>query len=201
MIDIMLVDDEVLALEYLKNMVDWERNGYHVVGCATSGKKALELFDRTHPQIVISDIRMPGTDGLELTRQIKEKDKETVVILLSAYRDFDYAQKGIRYGVANYLLKHELSAELILKELEEVKEKLERAFRATASFFCFSTNVIRSFRVSLPRQGGPKKSRRLCGTFWKRAWKILCFMRQMCRSRRITGFYFTALKIQRANTW
>lgn len=127
MIDIMLVDDEVLALEYLKNMVDWERNGYHVVGCATSGKKALELFDRTHPQIVISDIRMPGTDGLELTRQIKEKDKETVVILLSAYRDFDYAQKGIRYGVANYLLKHELSAELILKELEEVKEKLERA--------------------------------------------------------------------------
>ena len=109
MTDIMLVDDEVLALEYLKNMVDWERNGYHVVGCATSGKKALELFDRTHPQIVISDIRMPGTDGLELTRQIKEKDKETVVILLSAYRDFDYAQKGIRYGVSNYLLKHELS--------------------------------------------------------------------------------------------
>ncbi len=100
MTDIMLVDDEVLALEYLKNMVDWERNGYHVVGCATSGKKALELFDRTHPQIVISDIRMPGTDGLELTRQIKEKDKETVVILLSAYRDFDYAQKGIRYGVS-----------------------------------------------------------------------------------------------------
>lgn len=93
MTDIMLVDDEVLALEYLKNMVDWERNGYHVVGCATSGKKALELFDRTHPQIVISDIRMPGTDGLELTRQIKEKDKETVVILLSAYRDFDYAQE------------------------------------------------------------------------------------------------------------
>ena len=53
--------------------------------------------------------------------------KETVVILLSAYRDFDYAQKGIRYGVSNYLLKHELSSELILKELEEVKEKLERA--------------------------------------------------------------------------
>ena len=80
MTDIMLVDDEVLALEYLKNMVDWERNGYHVVGCATSGKKALELFDRTHPQIVISDIRMPGTDGLELTRQIKEKGYDDCAI-------------------------------------------------------------------------------------------------------------------------
>mgnify|MGYP001378439474 CR=1 FL=1 len=73
MTDIMLVDDEVLALEYLKNMVDWERNGYHVVGCATSGKKALELFDRTHPQIVISDIRMPGTDGQDRSKKKTKK--------------------------------------------------------------------------------------------------------------------------------
>lgn len=48
MTDIMLVDDEVLALEYLKNMVDWERNGYHVVGCATSGKKALLCLPDRH---------------------------------------------------------------------------------------------------------------------------------------------------------
>lgn len=148
MTDIMLVDDEVLELEYLKNMVDWERNGYHVVGCATSGKKALELFDRTHPQIVISDIRMPGTDGLELTRQIKEKDKETVVILLSAYRDFDYAQKGIRYGVSNYLLKHELSSELILKELEEVKEKLERAGNKKKIYQKYFMNQLIYHRVT-----------------------------------------------------
>ena len=138
MIDIMLVDDEVLALEYLKNMVDWERNGYHVVGCATSGKKALELFDNRqgaryviclhHKDAVDGDIwvMIVGNNQAGFTISF-EKDKETVVILLSAYRDFDYAQKGIRYGVANYLLKHELSAELILKELEEVKEKLERA--------------------------------------------------------------------------
>ena len=68
MIDIMLVDDEVLALEYLKNMVDWERNGYHVVGCATSGKKALELFDRTHPQIVISNNPFRETNVMNMKR-------------------------------------------------------------------------------------------------------------------------------------
>lgn len=114
MTDIMLVDDEVLALEYLKNMVDWERNGYHLVGCATSGKKALELFDRTHPQIAISDIRMPGTDGLELTRQIKEKDKETVVIheclwmILNALnRDGNLSSEE-----AEELLREELQKEL-----------------------------------------------------------------------------------------
>ena len=109
MLKIMLVDDEVLALEQLKSMVDWEANGYQIVGCATSGKKAMELYEKTQPQIVISDIR------------------EVVIILLSAYKDFDYAQKGIRYGVSNYLLKHELSSELILKELEGIREKLERA--------------------------------------------------------------------------
>lgn len=127
MLKIMLVDDEVLALEYLKSMVDWEANGYQIVGCATSGKNAMELYEKTQPQIVISDIRMPGTDGLELTRWLKEQNREVVIILLSAYKDFDYAQKGIRYGVSNYLLKHELSSELILKELEGIREKLERA--------------------------------------------------------------------------
>ena len=99
MTDIMLVDDEVLALEYLKNMVDWERNGYHVVGCATSGKKALELFDRTHPQIVISDIRMPGTDGLELTRQIKEKDKEQSGRLHNFFRERQRNRCDPAFGV------------------------------------------------------------------------------------------------------
>ena len=67
---------------------------------------------------------MPGTDGLELTRQIKEKDKETVVILLSAYRDFDYAQKGI--PLRRIQLSSETPSfflELILKELEEVERK------------------------------------------------------------------------------
>ena len=102
----------------------------------------------SHPQIVISDIRMPGTDGLELTRQIKEKDKETVVILLSAYRDFDYAQKGIRYGVSNYLLKHELSSELILKELEEVKEKLERAGNKKKIYQKYFMNQLIYHRVT-----------------------------------------------------
>lgn len=129
MLTIMLVDDEVLALDYLKNMVAWEEHGYQVKGCATGAKKALELYDRIKPDIVISDIRMPGMDGLELTRLLKEKNKDTAIILLSAYGDFDYAQKAIRYGVSNYLLKHELCEKLLLTELERAREQVKRQKR------------------------------------------------------------------------
>lgn len=126
MLNIMLVDDEVLALKYLKSMVDWEAFGYHIAGCAASGKRALELYDETVPEIVISDIRMPLMDGLELTRRLKEKNKEIEVILLSAYGDFEYAKKGIEYGVSEYLLKHEISEELLLEKLSAVKEKIQK---------------------------------------------------------------------------
>lgn len=124
MFNIMLVDDEVLAMEYLKNLIDWEQNGYCIVGCATSGKRALDMYEKVKPDIVISDIRMNGMDGLELTLYLKQKNPDIIIILLSAYKDFDYAQRGIQYGVSNYLLKHELCGESLMKELKRVNEKL-----------------------------------------------------------------------------
>lgn len=124
-VKVLFVDDEVLAMEYLQNLIPWEEHGYQVVGHARSGRRALDLFDKERPQIVISDIKMAGMDGLELTRKIKEKDADAVIVLLSAYRDFEYAQKGIEYGVTNYLLKHELSEEKLFSELSKIAEKLE----------------------------------------------------------------------------
>ncbi len=122
MIKIMLVDDEVLALNYLRNLVDWEKLGFEITGCASSGKKALEMYERSRPDVVISDIKMVGMDGLELAMRLKEKDPQLIFLLLSAYQDFEYAKKGIQYGVKNYLLKHELSEETLEKELEQIKE-------------------------------------------------------------------------------
>ena len=125
MVKILFVDDEVLAMEYLQSLVEWEKYGYEVVGHALNGKKASEIFDKEKPQIVISDIKMVGMDGLELAKQLKERNPDVFVILLSAYRDFEYAQKGIQYGVDNYLLKHELCEEKLLEELGKISEKLE----------------------------------------------------------------------------
>lgn len=125
MIKVLFVDDEVMAMDYLQNMIFWEKEGFSVVGHARSGKKALEIYDREKPDIVISDIKMTGMDGLELTKRLKEKNPDVVVILLSAYRDFEYAQKGFEYGVSNYLLKHELCEEKLIEELKKAKERLK----------------------------------------------------------------------------
>lgn len=129
MINIMLVDDEVLALEYLKNMADWEAHGYHIAGCAANSRRALELYDQTPSEIVISDIRMPVMDGLELTRRLKEKNPDVEIILLSAYGDFAYAKKGIEYGVSDYILKHEISGELLLEKLDAARTKINKKSR------------------------------------------------------------------------
>lgn len=126
MIKVILVDDEVLALDYLESLIDWESEGFQVVGRATGGKKAWALYEKYKPEIVISDIRMIGMDGLELARKIKEKNPAAIVVLLSAYKDFEYAQKGIQYGVSNYLLKHELSEESLLAELTHIKAELAK---------------------------------------------------------------------------
>lgn len=126
MLNVMLVDDEALALEYIKHMTDWEANGYRLVGSVTSSRQALALFDRTMPEIVISDIRMPIMDGLELTRRMKEKNRDVEVILLSAYGDFEYAKKGIEYGVFGYLLKHELNEKILLEKLNAAEKKIKK---------------------------------------------------------------------------
>lgn len=105
MIKVLFVDDEVLAMEYLQNLIRWEEHGFQVVGHARSGRQAIDLFQRERPEIVISDIKMIRMDGLELSRQLKQFNPEVLIILLSAYRDFDYAKKGIEYGVSTQLLR------------------------------------------------------------------------------------------------
>ncbi len=126
-VKVLFVDDEILAMEYLRNMISWEALGYEIVGLARSGKKALEIYDKAQPHIVISDIKMTGMDGLELARELKKRNKDIEVILLSAYKDFEYAQKGIEYGVSNYLLKHEICEEKLLQVLKKVSGSLQNS--------------------------------------------------------------------------
>lgn len=126
MLRVMLVDDEVLALEFLREVIDWNQYGFQIVGQALNGKRALELFQKENPHIIISDIKMSVMDGLELSKKVKEINPHTKIILLSAYKDFEYAKKGIQYGVSNYLLKHEISEASLLGELGKVKSEIYR---------------------------------------------------------------------------
>lgn len=105
MLKILLVDDEELSLRMLENLIDWKRYDVTVAGTAQNGEEAFALFLKERPEIILTDIRMPGMDGLELMRRVKEVDEKTEFILVSAYADFEYAQKALALGGNNYLLK------------------------------------------------------------------------------------------------
>ncbi|ANY65340.1 hypothetical protein BBD42_01755 [Paenibacillus sp. BIHB 4019] len=123
--DILLVDDEPLALENVYEMVPWEQHGFRVAARTTSSLKALELFLKHRPQIVITDISMPHMDGLSLGRKIQEAEPATRLLFLTAYRDFDYVRQALEMKAANYVLKHEISQNRLLGELLRIKEELQ----------------------------------------------------------------------------
>ncbi len=122
---VLIVDDEVMALEYLRDLISWNDFGYRIVAEATNARHALDCFEKYRPQIVITDICMPGENGLEFCKNLLSIDKSAKIILLTAYKEFEYAKRAIELGVSNYLLKHELSGESLLGELGKVRTELE----------------------------------------------------------------------------
>lgn len=88
---IILADDEQQILHGMERGIDWEELGFSVAGTAQNGKEALELMEEYHPDLVISDIKMPFMDGLELAKNIHENYMNTKIILFSGWDDFEYA--------------------------------------------------------------------------------------------------------------
>jgi two-component system response regulator YesN len=123
---VMLVDDERNAVEHLKSLISWQDHGFEVAATASNGKSALRLCEEHRPQIMIVDIRMPVMDGLELIRSVSEKQFGVKFIVMSAYKDFGYAQQAIALGgVSSYLIKHTVDRDKLLEELFKAKRAWE----------------------------------------------------------------------------
>ena len=120
----MVADDELLVRIGLRTTIDWEKNGFTIVGEAKNGKEAVELFEKFNADILITDIRMPVMDGLEVIRKIKEKKKDLKSIILTHYDEFSYAQKAIKLGASEFLLKNNLTSENLLIILKKLSEEL-----------------------------------------------------------------------------
>lgn len=129
MVRLLIADDEFIVCEGIKNSIDWENYQVEVVGFAVNGIDALQLARETLPEIVISDIKMPGLDGLQLVERLKSFLPDVQVILISAYEEFDYAKQAIRLGVNSYLSKPVKKAEII-HEVSKLRAILEQKKQA-----------------------------------------------------------------------
>ncbi|NJP41152.1 response regulator [Oscillospiraceae bacterium HV4-5-C5C] len=123
MLKVFLVEDEYIIRESIKKTINWAAEGFSLVGEAGDGERAYPMILKSEPDIVITDIRMPFMDGLELARLIRVKLPQSRVIILSGHDEFDYAREAIQIGVTEYLLKP-ISGATLLTAIHGVAQKI-----------------------------------------------------------------------------
>ena len=129
MIRMIIADDEQIILDGIRESIDWSSFGIEVVGAAQNGIIALEMAREHHPDIIITDIRMPGLNGLELVQEIKKIRGDIKIILISAYEQFQYAREAIELGALSYVtkpLKKRVIIEEVLKARDLILEERRR---------------------------------------------------------------------------
>ena len=155
--NVLIADDDYLVVQDLKTLVNWEELGFRIVACAANGEKALAAFNKYRPELVITDVQMPGMDGLEFLEKIKSFSPETTVIVISSYDNFDYVKRAIRTGAEDYILKNELSRQTLTEKLMNIRSRLtisvenhERMTRIILSEFLPTRLSLEALAVNFP---------------------------------------------------
>lgn len=128
MYKLVVVDDEPLIIEGLKKYLKWEDYGFTIVGEAEDGLKGLKVCKKAKPDFVITDIRMPGADGIELISALKKDLPCTKFVILSGYGEFELAQQAIRAGASDYILKP-LQKEQFMQIISKMKNELDQHYK------------------------------------------------------------------------
>ena len=116
---VFFVEDEVITREGIRDNVDWQANGFEFCGEASDGEMALPLLRASQPDVLITDIKMPFMDGLQLSKIVRERMPAVKIVILSGHDEFEYAQEAIKLGVTDYLLKP-----VTVKKLQSALQKL-----------------------------------------------------------------------------
>ncbi len=125
MLKVLIVDDDIFVYTNLKELIQWEKEGFVLCNAALSGMEALDIIQKAEPEIVITDINMPGMNGVTLIKLIQEHYPQIKVIALSAYDDFEYVKQSLKLGAADYILKHTLTDEVLLNTLHSLKKTIQ----------------------------------------------------------------------------
>jgi len=142
---IMLVDDEADVREGVRHKINWEQIGYEIVGYAENGQEALELAEKLHPDVLMTDIKMPFMDGLTLCQRMKQMMPEIKLVILSGFDEFEYAQKAMQFEVTEYILKPINS-----KELTDILIKIKRQMDDEHNDKCNVEKLYQHYLETLP---------------------------------------------------
>ncbi|MBP1967858.1 response regulator [Paenibacillus aceris] len=126
---VILVDDEILIREVIRDTIQWEKEGFIYCGGAPDGEVALPMIEEFRPDILITDIKMPFMDGLELSSIVRERFPEIKIVIISGHGEFEYARTALRLGIEEYCVKPFGSADL-LEILQRVSDKIDKERQA-----------------------------------------------------------------------
>ena len=142
---VILADDEAQILEGIHRGIDWDALGFEVIATASNGKELLERTETLRPDLVISDIKMPFLDGLQVAKMLHDNMMHVKIVLFSGWDDFEYAQLAIRYGVSEYILKP-IDFQEMDTLLNKLHDELEEEFQQRSS----RTRLEQLYQESLP---------------------------------------------------
>ena len=140
MTHVVLVDDNIKAIEGLRRHIPWSETGCVCAGVASNGVEALQLCQRLHPDVVITDVKMPLMDGLELCRSLRAEFPDLHLMVISAYDDFAFAQHAMTFGVVNYILKpiDDKKIAEIARLLKQISQASQQHSASLSTFFTSS---------------------------------------------------------------
>ena len=153
MIRILLADDDILALNRLSGLLGWNEYGYEIVGQALGGNDCLKLVKELSPDVLILDIDMPDRNGVEVTKELHRQQSRVKILILSNYDTFGFVRDAMRYGACDYLLKHQLTAPVLLEKLKETEELLKKEGAALSHVTFFTTVAKQKYLHSLLENG------------------------------------------------
>lgn len=160
MYKVIVIDDDMIVRLGIKMIGKWEKYNLEVVGEASDGNQGMNLYRIYHPDLIISDIKMPGLDGIELLKEIRKYDKDTRIILLTNYDDKEYIKEALRYGANDFIAKNELNEEsmdLFLSNQQIELEKLKKNSKNRDYSPEKRRTIVQFFMESLSRNAGYEK--------------------------------------------
>lgn len=184
---VLLIEDDAAMRFLYKKMKIWTEKGFQIVNEAANGRDGLALLEKNRYDLVITDIRMPFVDGIELLRSMKEKGNDTIVVFSSSYNEFEYARQGMILGAFDYILKPVQEMQLG-RVLERVQEKL-----AEQQSFDYLDSVVKEALSMLDHPPASERFASQCGSFLSANYRNGVTMEEMADALGYNKDYFGKL--------